>query len=100
MWLKNGVMMLKIQLRIIEINNIYHFIHMETVILNCNNVLQFSSIFDQINAAFMKKTYQPQTFECVCDDLWIEIINMNKVLIDFDHIIVTQQSIIMRDIIL
>ncbi len=58
MWLKIGVMMLKIQLRITEINNILHFIHMETVILNCNNVFAiFTSIFYQINAAFMKNKH-------------------------------------------
>ncbi len=38
--LKTGLTMLKIQLRITEINYSLTDIHIETVILNCNNISQ------------------------------------------------------------
>ncbi len=44
--LKTGVMMLKIQLRITEINYIYNMV----IVFNC-----FYSIFDQINAALVNR---------------------------------------------
>ncbi len=52
MTLKTGVMMLKILLRITEINYILTYYHIK-VILNCNNISHFYDwpIFDQINAA-------------------------------------------------
>ncbi len=40
--LNTGVMMLKIQLRITEINYMLLYIHTETVILNYNNVTFFT----------------------------------------------------------
>ncbi len=46
--LKTGLMMLKIQLRITEINYSLTDIHIET---SHNNISRFSSIFVQINAA-------------------------------------------------
>ncbi len=50
--LKTGVIMLKIHLRITEINDIWTYYHIQ-VILNCNNISHFYywPIFDQINAA-------------------------------------------------
>ena len=48
--------MVKIQLCITGINYILKYIKIQTVILNCNNILQnnsFFSIFDQINKALM-----------------------------------------------
>ncbi len=46
--LKTGVMMLKIQLRITEINYSLQYIHIETAILHCTNyfvILQFLLYF-------------------------------------------------------
>ncbi len=49
--LKTGVMMLKIQLRITEINCILKYIKQETNI----RILQFFLYFDQINTALMSR---------------------------------------------
>ncbi len=73
--LKTEVMMLKIQLRITEINYTLTHIHIHFFILNCNNTYFFYCLFDQINAALVsrrdfiqniQKSYKPQTFECKC----------------------------------
>ncbi len=56
--------MLKIQLCIKGINDIFKYI--KTIILNSNNISQsyyFYSIFDQINAALRSIRNQPQGFE-------------------------------------
>ncbi len=45
--LKTGVMMLKIQLCITEINYILKYIHVENTYFKLNNISQFDSIFDQ-----------------------------------------------------
>ncbi len=64
--LKTGLMMLIIQL----LNYILKYIHIKTVILNCNNVSPyycFYCVFDKKNCAEETsktfKTYQPQCFK-------------------------------------
>ncbi len=51
--LKTGVMMLKIQRRITEINYIWQYIHIENfffIVIISHNLNSFYCIFDQINA--------------------------------------------------
>ncbi len=57
--LKTGVMMLKIQRCVTEINYNLKYIKIENIILNCNNISQNNSIFfcnfDQIDTALMSR---------------------------------------------
>ncbi len=54
--LKTAVMMLKIQLHITEINYTLTDIHIENVILKCNNISQYCCFyFGQVNAALVSR---------------------------------------------
>jgi len=53
--LKTGVMMLKIQRCITEINYILRDVHTEHSCLNFNNISHFYSIFYLINAALVSR---------------------------------------------
>ncbi len=58
MTLKTGVMMLKIQLRITEINYILKYIQIESSYLNSKNISQyycFYCILDKINAGLVSR---------------------------------------------
>ncbi len=63
--LKTGVMMLKIQLRITEINYILKYIQIENSYLNCNNISEFYFIFNQTNASLVRIKYF-----CIMEEFW------------------------------